>query len=169
MAGIDWIKSGIDNIVAWFQEKLDAFKALGGGIVGNIVDGITSVGMMPFNAVKGIFDKVRSLLPFSDAKEGPLSDLTLSGQRVFTTFNDGMMQTADLPAQTVEGAFAKADDAAALEPGSETTDRGGKTTIIQKLVLYIKPEDIKDLQKLKQLLEQMDNINNSYPDPVPEV
>ena len=169
MAGIDWIKSGIDNIVAWFQEKLDAFKALGGGIVGNIVDGIMSVGMMPFNAVKGIFDKVRSLLPFSDAKEGPLSDLTLSGQRVFTTFNDGMMQTADLPAQTVEGAFAKADDAAALEPGTDTAGGKGKTTIIQKVVLYVKPEDIKDLQKLKQLLEQMDDINNSYADPIPEV
>jgi hypothetical protein len=40
--------------------------------------------------VAGGLAAVRRLLPFSDAKEGPLSDLTLSGRRLMTTIADGV-------------------------------------------------------------------------------
>ena len=42
------------------------------------------------------------MLPFSDAKEGPLSTLTLSGQRTMTTYAHGLELAQDAPAQAIE-------------------------------------------------------------------
>lgn len=54
--------------------------------------GIKKAAMFPVNAAKSAVKKIRDLLPFSDAKEGPLSDLTLSGKRFSETFAKGIMQ-----------------------------------------------------------------------------
>ena len=43
---------------------------------------------------KGVLERVRNLLPFSDAREGPLSDLTASGRALMQTIADGVRQGA---------------------------------------------------------------------------
>jgi hypothetical protein len=48
----------------------------------------------PFEAVSSILGRVRNLLPFSDAREGPLSQLTLSGQKVMDTLGEGITGAA---------------------------------------------------------------------------
>ena len=155
-----------EQIKAFFIGMIEWFRNIGAAIWNGFTNGIMSVINAPFEVVKSALAKVRQLLPFSDAKEGPLSDLTLSGSRVFTTFNDGMAQTADLPANTVEGAFEKLP----LEPDAAAR-RGEKTTIIEKVILYIKPDDIADLQNLKKLLDELEGMNNANIGfaPVPEV
>jgi hypothetical protein len=49
--------------------------------------------------LKNALGKLRSLLPFSDAKEGPLSTLTASGKALLKTLADGMLSTLALPAK----------------------------------------------------------------------
>lgn len=50
------------------------------------------------------------MLPFSDAKEGPLSTLTLSGQRTMTTYASGLEKAADSPAQAIEKGLGAANN-----------------------------------------------------------
>lgn len=80
-AGLEWLKQGFQSIMDWISEKIAWFGEAGRRLVTTFVDGIKSVAMAPINAVKGIFGKISNLFPHSDAKEGPLSTLTLSGKR----------------------------------------------------------------------------------------
>lgn len=67
--------------------------------------GINAVIDDPYGAMEKGLSKLRNLLPFSDAKEGPLSSLTQSGMALLQTFGAGIEKTAKLPGQAVEGAF----------------------------------------------------------------
>jgi len=77
-------------------------------IVTTLVAGIRSVAHQLPGAVREIFGKVRNLLPFSDAKEGPLSQLTLSGSRIMSTLGDGIMGAAPGLRKTMATALAGA-------------------------------------------------------------
>lgn len=80
----------------------------GRAIVSTLVSGIKSMAMGPVNAIKDIFTKVRNLLPFSDAKEGPLSQLTLSGSRIISTLGAGITGAAPGLYKTMATALAGA-------------------------------------------------------------
>lgn len=77
------IKTFIGGFGSWLFES-------GKAIINTLVDGIKSVATAPVEAVKNIFGKVRELLPFSDAKTGPLSDLTYSGSKIPGTIAEGV-------------------------------------------------------------------------------
>ena len=99
----DWIRnawtqateflSGI-NLFESGQRLLDTFKE---GIMAKVAE------------VKAMFSdalaSLRNLLPFSDAKEGPLSTLTLSGTRLMSTLGEGMVQAAPALYKTLSGAL----------------------------------------------------------------
>jgi hypothetical protein len=55
--------------------------------------------MAPYEAAKAVLAKIRRLLPFSDAKEGPLSALTKSGSAMLHAFSAGIDRAAELPAR----------------------------------------------------------------------
>lgn len=97
-------QSGIQRVKDFFIGLPEWFQQMGANILSFFTNGIRSMVEAPVEAVRGALSRIRKMLPFSDAQEGPHSDLTLSGSRVFTTFRDGMEQTADLPAQTMEKA-----------------------------------------------------------------
>jgi len=80
---LDAIRSGWASVTDFFA-SLD-LSHVGTKILGTLASGIQSAVMLPFNAVKTAFAFIRNLLPFSDAKEGPLSDLTGSGRAIMTT------------------------------------------------------------------------------------
>lgn len=84
------------------------WSASGAKIIGTLVTGIKSMAKAPFNAVLEIFDAVRKLLPFSDAKEGPLSSLTLSGARIMETLGAGVIGAAPGLQRTISTALAGA-------------------------------------------------------------
>ena len=107
------IKNGVEALIlngAWWL--VDAFLGVsaaiadgfdidlfGAGIamLQSFVDGYLSVEDMLIDAISGTFDEVRDFLPFSDAKRGPLSDLTASGKAIMETLSSGLRSAGNLP------------------------------------------------------------------------
>ena len=181
--GIETIKGFFTDIVGWIQEKIAWFGEAGARLVNTFVDGIKSVAMAPINAVKGIFNKIGNLFPHSDAKEGPLSTLTLSGKKTMTTFAEGVALAEDAPANAItkglEGAKVSLQQeevkpvrlggGSGEEPdagdSSGTGSGNGKVFIIKKLVLQVDVKKIKQLQDLLEILEEVEDNTNSSEDP----
>lgn len=71
------IKAGISSDLDRVFSFLSGFSLAqaGANIVGTIVDGMRSMANAPVEAMTDIVTKVRRLLPFSPAKDGPLRDL----------------------------------------------------------------------------------------------
>ncbi len=74
-----------------FLDGINLFES-GAKLISTLVEGIKSAAMAPVNAMNDVFKSVREYLPFSDAKVGPLSDLTLSGSRIPGTISEGVTQ-----------------------------------------------------------------------------
>ncbi len=72
------------------------------------MNGIKAVASAPFKLIKEIFMRIRRLLPFSDAAEGPLADLTRSGGSLAETFARGIAARAGAIQAAVQGALAAA-------------------------------------------------------------
>lgn len=130
-AGVDlaqsiWNRIGefAGQVIAWFK----ALPGVVGGGISSMVDTIKGWIGTFFNSGKGLIDAfangikdafgrvkdvvteglegVRRLMPFSDAKEGPLSTLTLSGRRFSETFAAGITQGAPEMARAAEAAMS---------------------------------------------------------------
>ena len=182
-AGLEWLKQGFQSIMDWIGEKIAWFGEAGRRLVTTFVDGIKSVAMAPINAVKGIFGKISNLFPHSDAKEGPLSTLTLSGKKTMTTFAEGVTLAEDAPANAItrslEGAKVSlqqeapkpvrlgggTDEEADAGDGSGSPGRDGKVFIIKKLVLQVDVKKIKQLHDLLEIVCELEDKINSGEDP----
>jgi len=70
------------------------WASYGVSVISTFAGGIGSAVGLVTRAVGGIMEKVRSMLPSSDAKTGPLSDLTYSGGALATTFANGIYKKA---------------------------------------------------------------------------
>lgn len=165
---------GIENIKNAIAGKINDFRNSGKKIMETFTEGIKSALNKPVEAVKGALQKIRQMLPFSDAKEGPLNKLTLSGSKVLSTMAEGIKQTENLPAQEVEAALGKVDlsikskdkkEDKAEEASSVIKQQDGNTvkqTVIEQLILNVDLNTISDIQKLKKLIEEIeDNINSN--------
>ena len=182
-AGLEWLKQGFQSIMDWIGEKIAWFGEAGRRLVTTFVDGIKSVAMAPINAVKGIFGKISNLFPHSDAKEGPLSTLTLSGKKTMTTFAEGVTLAEDAPANAstkgLEGARVSLQqdapkpvrlggstgEEADAGDGSGSAGRDGKVFIVKKLVLQVDVKKIKQLQDLLEIVGELEDKINSGEDP----
>lgn len=100
---LGWMMSGFSALTDWLGSfsLFDSGKAL----LQTMADGIKSAVSAPVEAVKGALGKVREMLPFSDAKVGPLSELTYSGMQVMETLARGIKTVATAPAAAVDGAL----------------------------------------------------------------
>jgi hypothetical protein len=85
---VEWMVSAWQSVMDYI-EGINLFES-GKAIMGTLADGILSMKDDLVAKVEGAFAEVREYLPFSDAKKGPLSQLTLSGQRIMTTLGDGV-------------------------------------------------------------------------------
>lgn len=180
--GIQNIKNFISGVPAWFKES-------GAKIMSTFTDGIKAAISKPVEAVKSGLAKIRNLLPFSDAKEGPLSTLTLSGRRVLETITTGIHQREDMPADAVEDSFKNVDFTTTKkaitkvslgEKKNEEKETNGinssgkdKNIIIQKLLMTVDFSKIKDLKQLLKLISEIENYTNGNGEntddvPVPE-
>lgn len=104
-AAWEWIKetasAGIDFLMKLPQRYLDflgtigdSFFESGQALWNTFAEGILSVVKAPYNAIKRGLEFVDNLMPHSDAREGPLSALTLSGTRLMTTLAAGVPKGA---------------------------------------------------------------------------
>lgn len=181
--GIENIKTNVSNAVTWFFTS-------GQRIVTTFADGIKGAFSSAVDAVKGGLQKIRNLLPFSDAKEGPLSTLTLSGQRTMTTYAHGLTLAQDAPAEAMQKGLASTKATLEREPvkkvklggsGEGDTQKadegssssGEKNVIIEKLLMQVDLKKIKDLQMLLKLLKEVEDYTNANggdvsTDPQPE-
>ena len=79
--------------------------ASGRSMMTTIASGIRSAMSVPYEAAKSVLSRLRRLLPFSDAKEGPLSTLTRSGAAMLEAFSSGITGASKLPARAFQQAF----------------------------------------------------------------
>lgn len=161
--GIQSIKDFFSGLPEWFRES-------GRKIIETFTSGIMSAIASPAKAVKDGLQKVRNLLPFSDAKEGPLSTLTLSGRRMLETVSTGIDLSSDLPAERVQESLGKIELSGKKlgkvqfggdEAGGQPEEKKGKTFVIEKLFLSVSMKELEDLRKLKKLLEEVEDYANS--------
>lgn len=78
---------GAKDIVMSYVNK---FRSSGKALLDALAKGIRQGLNAAINAVSSGMEKIRSYLPFSPAKVGPLSDLDKSGESFFPTWADGM-------------------------------------------------------------------------------
>lgn len=120
----------------------------GKAIIETLVNGIKSVAEAPVKAVKNVLSKVRDFLPFSDAKKGPLSELTYSGGAIMTTLSAGVDKRAITLQDAVGRAFS--DTGANIAPNAVTAApappaaSGGPSFAIGSLVEKIELHADKD-------------------------
>lgn len=118
----DAVKATVDTVKSFFNSFLNAGK----GLLDNLIKGIKSGFDKAVGAVKSGLDKIRSFLPFSPAKRGPLSDLDKSGASFFPTWYNAALAEVPAMRRSMERAFAQINDAGglALEAFS-----GGRTRV----------------------------------------
>ena len=149
-----------------------------------LADGIKSVITAPYDLVKAGLSKVRQLLPFSDAHEGPLSALTLSGTKIMDTLGSGIRAAAPNLHATASTALAGVAVAANLAvappapsspptlapipahapaPDRATPRQAGNTITIQHLTVQL--PDVQDadgfMTALQELVAQHDGSGES--------
>jgi TP901 family phage tail tape measure protein len=98
---------GIFNQVVAFIRSVPGMLAdVGAKIIDTIINGIKSRATALKDTVRETFAGVRNLMPFSDAKEGPFSELTASGKAIVGTLAYGIADAAPV----MRRAFASAAD-----------------------------------------------------------
>lgn len=98
--------TSIEGAITWVYSKVEEWRQAGAALWQAFTDGVRSFVEAPLEAVESGLNWVRELLPFSDAREGPLSDLTYSGQQMMLTLARGAEQAAPALQRTVAAALA---------------------------------------------------------------
>lgn len=170
--GIENVKGVITSAEAWFFES-------GKKVVSTFAQGISSAWNGAVDTVKSGLQKIRNMLPFSDAKEGPLSTLTLSGRRTMTTYAQGLSQAEDAPAQAAEESFQRTKNVLEHTTGKKFSSAGGedgsgssngektssgRQVVIQKLVVQVDLKKIKDLGLISAIVKELEDLAQSSDD-----
>jgi TP901 family phage tail tape measure protein len=95
---INTLRDLFATLRAFFAGDTSFFEA-GKMLLITLGEGIWSTVTYPVTLFKNVLGKLRNLLPFSDAREGPLSSLSASGSALFKTLADGMRLTQSLPVE----------------------------------------------------------------------
>jgi TP901 family phage tail tape measure protein len=85
---VQWVMDAFSKVMDFFSNL--SLADSGYKLMQTLADGLLSAATLPIKAVEAVLGKVRNFLPFSDAKTGPLSELTKSGAAIMTTLGDGM-------------------------------------------------------------------------------
>jgi len=124
MGGVRWIWGGLRSIGSQVISIMSGALSSGAqnlavsayqsgrAMMTTIATGIRSAMSVPYDAAKSVLLRLRRLLPFSDAKEGPLSTLTRSGAAMLEAFSAGIGRASGLPAQALRQALLVAKSTA---------------------------------------------------------
>ncbi len=91
------VQSFLSGDTTFFEAGKRILIALGKGIAAAVT--------YPFDVLKQALGRLRSLLPFSDAQSGPLSNLTASGSAILKTLAQGMTGVLGLPGAVLSRVF----------------------------------------------------------------
>lgn len=119
---------GVKGVITGF---FGIFKTAGSGLINAFKDGITKAFGKVKDAVSKGLSAVRNLLPFSPAKEGPLSDLDKSGESFFPTWYNGALKMVPKMARVMGGAMGEVNDEMQNQAGTMTLDSftGGRSRV----------------------------------------
>lgn len=120
---ISTLREMFATVRSFFAGDTTFFEA-GKKLLVTLGEGIWSAVTYPFTMLKNALGKLRNLLPFSDAREGPLASLTASGSALLKTLADGMSLTQSLPAK-VFGFAARGILSAAAGAWQQIKSAGG--------------------------------------------
>jgi hypothetical protein len=84
------VASGMRNIISTIKSWFSTMISSGRGLMQSFARGIKSGLSAALSAVRNGMAQIRSYLPFSPAKRGPLSDLDKSGESFFPTWMRGV-------------------------------------------------------------------------------
>jgi len=107
----DKVKSWFTGLWNWLS-NFNLFE-VGKKLLTTLASGITSVANKVYDSLKDALGPVGSLLPGSDAKEGPLSKLTKAGQAIPQTMAKGVQKAGPQLQQTASRAMGVAAPAPA--------------------------------------------------------
>ncbi|WP_111745624.1 phage tail protein [Salinisphaera orenii] len=114
---VDAVKSAV--AAAWHWLSNIDWSEVGKKLLGTLVSGLKDAAGAVKDAVARALAKARSYLPFSDAKQGPLSDLTKSGRAVPGTLARGIGQGQPALVGAMRRSLAAAnDEISRARPGS---------------------------------------------------
>lgn len=94
------------------------WSSFGRSVISTFASGITMASSLVSTAVNSVMSLARKMLPSSDAKKGPLSDLTYSGGAFVSTFADGMYKKQSYLARTTADVMQTARNSLSNELGA---------------------------------------------------
>ncbi|PEZ47023.1 hypothetical protein CN367_11685 [Priestia megaterium] len=100
------IRSGLQSMISAIKGFVGSFASAGRGLIDAFTSGIKSAMGKAKSAVSSGMSSIRSLLPFSPAKEGPLSDLDKSGESFFPTWYEGALKKVRPMTRAISGAMS---------------------------------------------------------------
>ena len=156
-----FIRGLFGKIMRFLGDLTDKFRDAGKALMQALIDGIKSLIHKPADLIKDALGDVRNLLPFSDAKVGPLSDLTHSGKALMETFAEGM-KSADT---NIGATFEKALPTTSIvkgKTGEGGVSYGGNSITINNVNLskdYDFETFMRDVENYQQGLRVQRGIN----------
>lgn len=142
------------------------FVDAGWGMMRAFANGIIGASFLPYNAAKSALNKVKNLLPGSDAKEGPLSKLTHSGNMLSETFAKGITQKAKSVYEAVKGSLMIPENnmtnglSAAVNMKVKTAKDAAMSKVDSKIVINIGTiQDRADADYILNKLNVGQNVN----------
>jgi phage-related protein len=123
------ISNAISGAVSAVRSYTGAFLSAGKGLLDALVSGIKSGFSRAIGAVRNGLAQIRSYLPFSPAKKGPLSDLDKSGESFFPTFSVGMKKGLRPSMRTLEKGLSFMVPSVSSITETNTVTRGNQNTI----------------------------------------
>ena len=126
----DEVVEGIEDLLEEIERTaaegaIAAGRAAGVGLMNAFADGIRSGQAAVLAAVQDVLQQVRAYLPSSDAKIGPLSDLTVSGGALVRTFVKGAERQEGYLTRHIDNLFGSASPRIAPLPGGQLGALGG--------------------------------------------
>ncbi|HDT6579220.1 phage tail protein [Bacillus thuringiensis] len=148
------VSNGIKNCWNTIKDFGSSFLSAGKGLINAFVDGIKGTIGKAVDAVSEGMAKVRSYLPFSPAKKGPLSDLDKSGKSFFPTWYESALTQVKPMTRAIGGAMSSVSDQMENGFAGETLRAftGGKPTVTVNHIVTVEGAvdlDSKGLQRLE--------------------
>ncbi|MCU5407967.1 hypothetical protein OCA16_25850 [Bacillus cereus] len=133
------VSNGVNNMVNQFTGFFRTFYNSGKGLLSSFVNGITSGFGDAVSAVSRGMSSIRSYLPFSPAKKGPLSDLDKSGEAFFPTWYEAALTQVTSMERSIGRAFTGVADTASVALAGTGLEAftGGRTSVTVNHVVKV--------------------------------
>lgn len=151
----DTIWDGMNNAFESIWSWSETFYKSGKGLLNSFTNGIRSAFNGAIDTVWEGLKAIRRLLPFSPAKEGPLSDLDKSGEAFFPTWYEAALTKTNAMQKAVGNAFSGVANEAnvALAGTGLEAFTGGMTSVTVNHVVTVQGDvglDSEGIESLRQ-------------------